>query len=80
MNSFRRILAFHIELEFEGLVFEERGKPKYPEKNLWNKGEKQQQTQPTDGSFDAEVFNLGHIGDRQVLLPLGHPFSATNSF
>ena len=28
------------------LVFEERGKPEYPEKNLRSKGENQQQTQP----------------------------------
>ena len=29
------------------LVFEERGKPEYPEKNLSEQGENQQQTQPT---------------------------------
>ena len=35
----------------EMLVFEERGKPEYPEKNLSEqiKGENQQQTQPTYG-------------------------------
>ena len=35
----------------EVLVFEERGKPEYPEKNLseQSKGENQQQTQPTYG-------------------------------
>ena len=32
------------------LVFEERGKPEYPEKNLSKKGKNQQQTQPT---YDA---------------------------
>ena len=32
VNSFKRFRAFQIELEV--LVFEERGKPKYPEKNL----------------------------------------------
>ena len=36
----------------KGLVFKERGKPEYPEKNLSEqrrKGENQQQTQPTYG-------------------------------
>ena len=36
------------------LVFEERGKPEYPEKNLSEQGENQQQTQPT---FDAGTGN-----------------------
>ena len=36
------------------LVFEERGKPEYPEKNLSEQGENQQQTQPT---YDAGVGN-----------------------
>ena len=31
----------------EMLVFEERGKPEYPEKKLSEQGENQQQTQPT---------------------------------
>ena len=31
------------------LVFEERGKPEYPEKTFQSKGENQQQTQPTYG-------------------------------
>ena len=34
----------------EILVFEERGKPKYPEKTFPSKGENQQQTQPTYGA------------------------------
>ena len=37
------------------LVFEERGKPEYLEKNLRGKGENQQQTQPTNG-FDAGIL------------------------
>ena len=37
------------------LVFEERGKPEYPEKNLSEKGENQQQTQPTYG-VDAGIW------------------------
>ena len=32
------------------LVFEEGGKPENLEKNPWSKGEKQQQTQPTNVS------------------------------
>ena len=38
MNSLKRVRAFQIELEFEVLVFKERGKPEYPEKNLLKKG------------------------------------------
>ena len=38
MNSLKRVRAFQVELEFEVLVFKERGKPKYPEKNLLKKG------------------------------------------
>ena len=34
----------------EVLVFKERGKPEYPEKTSRNKGENQQQTQPTYGA------------------------------
>ena len=36
------------------LVFEERGKPEYPKKNLSVQGENQQQTQPT---YDAGTEN-----------------------
>ena len=39
-NSFTRVRAFQ-------LVFDERGEPEYPEKNLSKQGENQQQTQPT---------------------------------
>ena len=35
-------------------VFEERGKPEYPEESLSEQGENQQQTQPT---YDAETEN-----------------------
>ena len=34
MNSFKLVRAFQIELEFGSVCFEERGKPKYPDKNL----------------------------------------------
>ena len=51
------------------LVFEERGKPEYPEKTFQSKGENQQQTQPTYGVhagpdwWDASAipfFSLSH--------------------
>ena len=38
MNSFKRVREFQIELELEVLVFEETGKPEYPEKNLSEQG------------------------------------------
>ena len=41
-NSFKRVRPFQTELEFEVLVFEEREKPKYREKNL-----PQQRKEPT---------------------------------
>ena len=33
MKSFKRVCAFQIDLEFGMLVFKERGKQEYPEKN-----------------------------------------------
>ena len=44
----------------EMLVFEERGKPEYPEKNLSEQGEKQQQTEPTYG-VDARIWTQGTL-------------------
>ena len=38
MNSFKRVLAFQIELEFGMLVFKEMGKEEYPEQNLSSQG------------------------------------------
>ena len=38
MNSSKRVRAFQIKLEFVVLIFEERGKPEYPEKNLSEQG------------------------------------------
>ena len=53
------------------LVFEERGKPKYPEKKprAWSKEENQQQTQPTY-MYDTKSRKPG---GRQVLSPLRMP-------
>ena len=56
----------------EMLVFEERGKPEYPEKNL-----SEQRREPTTNSTHTwrwcRDLNLGHIGGRWALSPLGHP-------
>ena len=65
--------TFQIELEFENLFFEERGKPEYPEKNLSEKGR-----EPTTNSTHiwrrVRESNPGHIGGRRVHSPLRHPF------
>ena len=53
------------------LVFEESGKPEYPEKNL-----SEQRREPTTNSTHiwrrVRESNLGHIGGRRVLSPLPH--------
>ena len=67
MNSFKSVRAFQIEL----LVFEERGKPKYPEKNL-----SQQGREPTTNSIHIRrrrrEMNPGHNSGRRALSPLRH--------
>ena len=61
-------------LNLEMLVFEERGKPEYPEKNLSEQGR-----EPTINSTQIwrrrQDSNPGHIGGRRVLSPLRHPCS-----
>ena len=56
------------------LVFEERGKPEYPEKNL-----SEQKREPTTNSAHLWrrvcELNPGHIGGRLALSPLRHPCS-----
>ena len=56
----------------EVLVFEERGKPDYPEKKLSKQGR-----EPTTNSTHIwrrrRDLNPGHIGGRRVLSPLRHP-------
>ena len=42
--------------------FEERGKPEYPEKNLLEKGEEQQQTQPTYGAGTGNRTRATFVG------------------
>ena len=55
------------------LAFEERGKPEYPEKNLWSKDENQQQTQPT---YDAGSGNRWYEASKVTTVPsLCHPCS-----
>ena len=58
----------------EVLVFEERGKPDYPEKNLSEQGR-----EPTTNSTHIwrrrRDLKPGHIGGRRVLSPLRHPCS-----
>ena len=52
MNSFKRVRAFQIELEFGSVGFEERGKPEYPEKNL-----SEQEREPTTTNFQVKKYN-----------------------
>ena len=56
------------------LVFKERGKQEYPEKNLSEQGR-----EPTTNSTHIwrrrQDSNPGHIGGRRALSPLRHPCS-----
>ena len=54
------------------LVFEERGKPEYPEKNLLEQG--REPTTNSNHMWRRRLdLNPGHIGGRRVLSPLCHP-------
>ena len=57
------------------LVFEDRGQPEYPEKNL-----SEQRREPTTNSTNIwcrrRDLNPGHISERRVLSPLRHPCSS----
>ena len=55
--------CFWIKLQFGMLVFVEKGKPEYQEKNSWSKDENQQQLRDS---------NPSHIGWKQLLLPWHH--------
>ena len=68
-------LGFRIELKFRNVGFVERRKPEYPEKNLSEQGENQQQTQPTHDAGRVRESNPGHIGVSRALSPLCHPCS-----
>ena len=67
-------LDFWSNWTLEMLVFEERGKPEYPEKNL-----SEQRREPTTNSThiwcEHQDSNPGHIGGKRVLLPPCHPCS-----
>ena len=55
------------------LVFEERGKPEFPEKNL-----SEQSREPTNSAHiwrRVRESNPGHIGGRRALSPLHQPCS-----
>ena len=58
----------------EMLVFEERGKPEYPEKNLSEQGR-----EPTTNSTHVwrrrRDLNPGQISGRRMISPLRHPWS-----
>ena len=56
------------------LVFQERGKPEYPEKNLSEQG-RESTTNSTHIWRRRQESNPGHIGGRRVLSPLHHPCS-----
>ena len=56
------------------LVFKERGKQEYPEKNLSEQG-REPTTNLTHIWRRRQDSNLGHTGGRRVLSPLRHPCS-----
>ena len=61
----------------ETLVFEESGKPEYPEKNLLEQG-REPTTNSTHIWHRERESNPGHIGGRRALSPLRHPYSPTS--
>ena len=61
------------------LVFDERGKPEYPEKNLTGQG-REPITNSTHMWLQRRDLNPGHIGGRRVLSPLHHPCSPWSKF
>ena len=62
----------------EMLVFEERGKPEYPEKNLW-----ELRREPTTNATHiwrwSRDLKPGHFGGRRALSPLRNPCSPWSS-
>ena len=70
--------ASQVELEFESVGYEDRGKPEYPKKSLPD-----QRREPTTNSDHVlrrrRDLNPGHTRGRLVVSPLSHPcFSANN--
>ena len=72
MNSFKRVCAFQIELEFGNVGFEEREKPDYPDKNLLEQW-RESTTNSTHVWLQRRDMNPSHIGGRGVFSPLHHP-------
>ena len=68
----KRVRAFQIELNLKVLVFKEKRKPEYQEKNLSEQGR-----EPTTNSIHIwrrrQDSKPGHIGGRRVLSPQRHP-------
>ena len=60
MNSFKRVRAFQIELEFESVNLKGENRSTR-RKTSRSKGENQQQTQPTYGVNARIELNPGHI-------------------
>ena len=62
-NSLKHVRAFRSNWNLEVLVFKERGKPEYPEKNL-----SEQRREPATNSTHiwrgSQDSNPGHIGGR----------------
>ena len=69
------LLALRVLRNLAVLVFEERGKLEYPEKNLSEQGENQQQTQPT---YDAESGNRTRATCARAPVPETYKFSVKN--
>ena len=61
------------------LVFEERGKPEYPEKNLSEQG-REPTTNSTHIWHRRRDLNPGHMDGRRALSPLRHPCSPEQRF
>ena len=65
----------HVRVEV--LVFKERGKPEYPEKNLSEQG-REPKTNSTHIWGRCQDSNPDHIGWRRVLSPLRQPCPRAN--
>ena len=64
-------LTVLVELEFENVGFEERGKLEYPEKNLSGQ-RREPRTNSTHIWRQRLDLNPGHVGGRRALSPLRH--------
>ena len=77
-NSLKRVHAFQKELEFGrvALVFEEKGKPEYPEKNLLEQ-EREATTNSNHIWRRCQGLNLGHCDwwEASALTTVRHPCS-----